>query len=98
MLEMGEKESHTTTVRERGQLTLPAEIRRSAGLEAGTVLEVKVEGGRVVMTPQILVDADQAWFWTERWQAMEREADEDFNADRAMQSDDVEGFLDELDS
>ena len=34
------------------------------------------------MTPKILVNADQAWFWTERWQAMERDADADFAAVR----------------
>jgi len=27
---------------------------------------------------------DQAWFWTERWQQMEREVDEDIRTDRSM--------------
>jgi len=27
------------------------------------------------LIPQHAIDASQAWFWSDRWQAMEREAD-----------------------
>ena len=40
----------------------------------------------------------QAWFWSERWQQMEREADEDFAAGRIVVSEDGDQFLAELDS
>ncbi|NOY57197.1 MAG: AbrB/MazE/SpoVT family DNA-binding domain-containing protein [Actinobacteria bacterium] len=86
----------TTTLRDRGRLTFPAEVRRPAHLEAGPVLEFKVEAGRIVMTPKVLVDAGQAWFWSERWQTMEREADADFAGGRAASFDDLDGFLDDL--
>ncbi len=42
------------------------------------------------------IDPDQAWFWTERWQQMEREADEDIAAGRVKVFDDAESFLAEL--
>ena len=42
-------------------------------------------------------DAGQRWFWTERWQRMEREADADFAAGRFAQFDDLEGFIADLD-
>ncbi len=44
------------------------------------------------------IDPDQAWFWTERWQQMEREADEDIAAGRVKVFDDAESFLEHLDS
>jgi len=97
ILGMSSDTKHTAVVRERGQVTLPAEVRQAAGIDSGTVLDVKVEEGRIVLTPQLLVDADQAWFWTERWQAMEKEADADFAAGRSVLAEDVESFLDELD-
>lgn len=50
------------------------------------------------MRPQLPVPADQAWFWTERWQQMEREADEDINAGRIRTADSTEEFLDKLDA
>ena len=86
----------TTTLRERGQITIPSEVRDAAHVEAGAVLECHVEDGRIVMTPKILVDADQAWFWTERWQAMERDADADFAAGRSASFATVEALLDDL--
>ncbi len=36
------------------------------------------------------------WFWTERWQALEREADEDVAAGRVSRAADVDEFLETL--
>jgi len=88
--------SSTTTLRERGQLTLPADVRDAAQVDAGAVFEVEVVDGRIVMTPQLLVDASQAWFWSERWQAMEREADEDIAAGRTASFGSVEDLIADL--
>jgi AbrB family looped-hinge helix DNA binding protein len=37
-----------TIVSERGQITLPKAVRVSLGLKAGTVLDIKVQGGQFV--------------------------------------------------
>lgn len=42
--------------------------------------------------------AGQEWFWTERWQQMEREADEDYAAGRYKTFDNVDDFLADLDA
>lgn len=36
---------------------------------------------------------DQAWFWTDEWQAKEREADEDIAAGRTIRYESDEDFL-----
>lgn len=41
-------------------------------------------------------DPTQAWFWTPKWQQMEREADEDIAAGRVKQFDDLESFFADL--
>ncbi|MHB1731998.1 MAG: hypothetical protein ACYCU8_00820 [Ferrimicrobium acidiphilum] len=41
---------------------------------------------------------DQAWFWSERWQQMEQEADEDIAAGRVVTSAGIDELLAELDS
>lgn len=38
--------------------------------------------GHIVLTPKKLVDASQAYFWTEEWQKGERKADADIKAGR----------------
>lgn len=39
-------------------------------------------------------DPDQAWYWTDAWQAKEREADEDLRAGRYVTTDDIDTLLD----
>ncbi len=76
----------------RGTLTIPKEIRQ--GLGEDVLLEaVRREDGVIELRPQTTIDAAQSWFWTERWQRMEREADEDLAAGRLRRFDDVESFL-----
>ena len=51
-----------------------------------------------MLRPHVAVPADQAWFWTERWRRMEREADDAVSAGRIVIVDGVEELLAELDA
>ena len=48
------------------------------------------------LVPVVAVPADQAWFWSERWQQMEREADADIAAGRTTIVDGLDGLLEHL--
>lgn len=66
-----------------GQVTLPKEIREKTNMEPGDFVEVELDReGHIVLTPKKLVNASQAYFWTEEWQRGERKADEDIKAGR----------------
>ena len=54
--------------------------------------------GEIVLRSHVAVPVGQAWFWAERWQQMEREADEAIVAGRITSTEGVNEFLDELDS
>jgi antitoxin PrlF len=41
------------TVAERGQITLPKEVRDALGLTKGTKLKVDIEGGRIVLRKDV---------------------------------------------
>lgn len=43
----------------RGGLTLPAEIRREAGVHAGDTLVVSVEDGRILLQPAVVVPVER---------------------------------------
>ena len=62
-------------MRKNAQITLPAKVRRAAQMQEGDIFDIEFENGKIVITPQRIIDKDQAWFWTEEWQAGEREAD-----------------------
>lgn len=63
-------------VRAKGQVTIPNGIREAARLEEGDPIEFELTDDGILMRPQKVIDASQAWFWTPEWQAGEREADE----------------------
>jgi AbrB family looped-hinge helix DNA binding protein len=71
-----------TTLRAKGQLTLPEEIRAAAHLEEGDLLDAEITAEGILLRPQKVIDATQAWFWTREWQEGEREADADLAGDR----------------
>ncbi len=82
----------------QGVVTIPEEFRQYWDQE-NFVLEVALrEDGVIELRPRLTIDPAQSWFWTERWQRMEREANEDFAAGRFATFDTVESFLADLDS
>ena len=79
----------------RGTVTLPKEVRK--GLDEEALFDVVRRGDGVIeLRPRITIDASQAWFWTERWQKMEREADEAIARGDYKTFDTGEEFLAEL--
>jgi antitoxin MazE len=80
---------------QRGQVTIPRNLRE--GLDASTLfVAVRRDDGVIELRPQTTVDASHAWFWTERWQRMEREADEDIARGRVRRFNNVDEFLADL--
>ena len=85
-----------TTVRAKGQITLPEDVRRAAHLEEGDLLDAEITSEGILLRPQKLIDATQAWFWTTDWQSGEREADADRVAERVSTFASGEDLLDAL--
>lgn len=83
-------------LRKNRQLTLPARIGKSIHLEEGDILDVQVDDGKIVLTPQKLIDKSQAWYWTPAWQAAEKEADEQIARGEVVEFDSVEDMIREL--
>jgi AbrB family looped-hinge helix DNA binding protein len=86
-----------TTLRKKGSLTIPAAVRKAARLDEGDPVYVTLTEEGILLKPQKLIDATQAWFWESSWQLREREADEDLAAGRTVRHDSSEQFLSALD-
>ena len=89
--------ARTTLLRmtRRGTITLPLSLRR--GLDENTVFEPTVrKDGTIELRPRSMVPSAQKWFWSERWQAMEREADDDIRNGRVRRFESGEDFLNHL--
>ena len=97
---MSERYTGIIPVRQRGVVTLPAELRKRLRLDSdGAQLEVtERDDGVIELRPTVAVPADQAWFWTDRWQQMEREADHDVDTGQVLDAEDLEGLINILDT
>jgi antitoxin MazE len=83
-------------LRERSQITLPVEIVKKLNIKTGDSLEIKLEDDKIVVTPVLIIDRSQAWFWSKEWQDMEREAEEDIKAGRLSHAKDVDDLIKQL--
>lgn len=91
--------SHFVTLSSsRGSITLPVDVRRRYHLdEPGAQIEiVERDDGVIELHPLLPHRADQAWFWDQRWQEMEQEAEEDITAGRVETFDGTGEFLADL--
>jgi AbrB family looped-hinge helix DNA binding protein len=94
---MNRIESYRSRLRTKGQVTLPGEVRKLLGISEGEDLIFRVEeNGQVVVERAISIPADQAWFWTERWQKMEREAQADIDSERVHRYPNVDEAISSL--
>jgi hypothetical protein len=76
----------------RGTVVLPKAVREGVDL----VEIVRRPDGVIELRPRLMIDPTQSWFWTTRWQEMERQADEDIAAGRVATFDDADAFVADL--
>lgn len=85
-------------LRKKNQLTMPPEVREALQLSEGDEVEFTVTPeGQVTLRGWTTIPTDQRWFWTEEWQAGEREASAAIAAGETTIYDSDEDFLAALD-
>ena len=86
-----------TFVRQHYQVTLPAEVRKRLPIRVGDPVDVHVgTNGVIVIKPLKTIDASQAWFWTKKHQAAEREAEAERRSGKAKPARSAKHLIDEL--
>ena len=88
--------SELVQIRKKAQLTLPLSIRQKLGIEEGDFVDVQIKNGNIVLKVMKLVSKEQAWFWTERWQRGEKEAEENIRTGRVQKFSDADDAIDFL--
>ncbi|MFL5945827.1 MAG: AbrB/MazE/SpoVT family DNA-binding domain-containing protein [Gaiellaceae bacterium] len=86
-----------TYIRNKGQVTIPAEVRRAVQLEEGDPIEVEVVEDGILLRPQKVIDAAQAWFWSRAWQERVARSVEQIEAGEGERFETDEDFLAALD-
>ena len=87
------------SIQKRGTIALPPDVRERFGLDRpGAQLELVERDGEIVLRPHVPVPADQAWFWSEEWQAREKAVDSHVDAGETSEFASVDTFLEHLDT
>jgi antitoxin MazE len=83
--------------RKKSQITIPKEIVKKYNLTEGDKLEFIPEKDGIKLRPVVTIPKSQLWYWSDRWQKNEKNADEDIKAGRVSGPyDSVEDLMKEL--
>lgn len=90
-------ESVNVKFQKHSKVIIPNEIVETLGLHEGDDLICRLEDGKIVMERLESNSEDQSWFWTERWQEEELEADRQIKDGKVSESKSLEDTLNDLD-
>ena len=93
-----EKIFYKTRLRNKGQITVPQEIRQVLQADEGDDLLFSVDDdGHILVSRAQVIPPDQAWFWSQRWQRMEKAAQADLEAGNVVVYSSVDDAITALD-
>ena len=79
------------------QIALPRQIVKLLGLHVNDYIDIRAEGHKVVLEPQVIIPKDQAYFHTADWQKDEKEAEKDIRKGRVTKTKHLKELFKELD-
>jgi antitoxin MazE len=86
-----------TQLRRRAQVTLPSEVVKKMKLQEGDNLDIAMEEDRIIIKPVLVIDRSQSWFWSKKWQELEKEVDKEIKQGRVHKAKGVEELVKKLD-
>ena len=93
-----ERTYYKSRLRNKGQITIPVEVRSQLRIEEGDDLIFSTdEQGRVIVSRAQIISPEQSWFWNKRWQRLEVEAQADLDAGRVVEFNSLDEALAALD-
>jgi AbrB family looped-hinge helix DNA binding protein len=87
-----------TQLRSRSQVTLPNEIIKKMRLREGDTLDIILEDEKIIIKPVLVIDRSQSWFWSKKWQQMEKESDEDIKLGKVQKAKNLKELILKLDN
>lgn len=79
------------------QIAIPREIIRDLGLKQEDYIDLYISDNKVILEPKVLVSKDQAYFYSDQWQADEKEAEDDIKTGRVTKTKNIEELFNRLD-
>jgi antitoxin MazE len=61
-----------------GHITIPRKIRKMLNIEDGDIIKFNVEGNKITITPGVIIDKDQAYFFKKETQEQIKKSEKEF--------------------
>ena len=62
-------------VARNGQFTIPSKIRKILHIKEGDLLRLEIKDNQIILTPVSVINRDQAYFFTKKWQKSIQESE-----------------------
>ncbi|MFQ5901127.1 MAG: AbrB/MazE/SpoVT family DNA-binding domain-containing protein [Thermodesulfobacteriota bacterium] len=84
-----------TTITTKGQVSIPADIRKRFNLVAGDKVEFEIVGGEIRLRPVVTltIPREQTYFWNKEVQDQIKASEDDLRADRFKEFDNADEGL-----
>ena len=67
-------------LKQKSQVTIPAELLKKMKLKTGDKLDIEEREGCLVITPVAIIPRNQLWYYSKEWQESEMEAEQQIRA------------------
>lgn len=61
-----------------GHITIPGKIRKMLNIEDGDIIKFNVEDNKITITPGVIIDKDQAYFFKKETQEQIKKSEKEF--------------------
>ena len=83
-------------LKQKSQVTIPKDLIKKLDLKIGDKLEVEVVDGKLVITPVVVIQKDQQWYYSPEWQKKEKEVDIQLKEGKIFSTDTKEELFEQL--
>ncbi len=83
-------------VREKAQITLPQKIRKALDIKEGDYIKVEIEGNKIVLVPQVLIEKAQAVTLPQKGDLMLKQVLQEVKEGKVKEFQDVEELINNL--
>jgi len=87
-----------TRLREKAQVTIPKEILDKLNLKKGDDIDISIKDNEIIIKPVLMIDREQAWFWSKEWQEAEKQVDADIRSGKVKSFNSTKELFDDLDN
>ena len=87
-----------TQLREKSQITIPKELIKKLNLKIGDNIDITIENDRIIISPVVIIQKDQSWFWSKEWQQEEKKAQKDIENGKVKKFNSSQELFEDLDN